>query len=141
MAIEKSRVEETQSVQDRDFALSLNEDENHPSQDVTDLHGTPRIGAESAEWDYVLRATEASTFSIGSCSTHASPSVHYAHRQRAALEKLPQLKIECIVCEQSVHPHSTVCYATMCIAGHVSSPTSYVLPRTKAFSHQNFTAN
>ncbi len=31
MAIEESRVEETQSLQDRDFALSLNEDENLPS--------------------------------------------------------------------------------------------------------------
>lgn len=108
MAIEESRVEETQSVHDRDFALSLNEDENQPSQDVTDLPGMPRIGAESAEWDYILRATEASTFSIESCSTDAGPSAHYAHRQRAVLEKLPQLKVECIVCGQSVHPHSTV---------------------------------
>lgn len=107
VAIEESRVEETQSVQDRDFALSLNEDENQPSQDVTDSPGMPRIGAESAEWDFV-RATEASTFSIESCSTDAGPSAHYAHRQRAVLEKLPQLKVECIVCGQSVHPHSTV---------------------------------
>ncbi len=64
VAIEESRVEETQSVQDRDFALSLNEDENLLSQDVTDLPGMSRLGAESAEWDYVLRATEASTLSI-----------------------------------------------------------------------------
>ena len=36
-AIEELRAEETQSVHDQDFALSLNEDENLPSQCVTDL--------------------------------------------------------------------------------------------------------
>lgn len=80
VVIEESRVEETQSVQDRDFALSLNEDENQSSQDVIDLLGMPRIGAESAEWDFVLRAIEASTFSIEFYSTDAGPSVYYAHR-------------------------------------------------------------
>ena len=108
VAIEESTLEETQSVQDRDFALSLNEGKNQPSQDVTDLPEMSRIGAESVEWDYVLRATESSTFSIESCNTAAGPSSHYAHRQRAVLEKLPQLKVECIVCGQSIHPHSTV---------------------------------
>ena len=108
MAIEELRVEETQFVQDRDFALSLNEDENQPSQDVTDGLGMSRIGADSAEWDYVLRATEASTFSIKSCITDAGPSAYYVHRQRAVLKRLPQLKVECIVCRESVHPHSTV---------------------------------
>ena len=39
-------VEETQAVQDRNFALSLNEDENLPSQDVTDLPETSRLEAE-----------------------------------------------------------------------------------------------
>lgn len=50
VAIEESRVEETQSVQDRDF------------------------GAESVDWDHVLRATEASTLSNQSCGTVAGPS-------------------------------------------------------------------
>ena len=108
VAIEESRVEETQSVQDRDFALSLNEDENLPSQNVTDSPGMSRLRAESVEWDYILRATESSTFSIESCSTVAGPSAHYAHRQSAVLEQLPQLKVECIVCGESVHPHTTV---------------------------------
>ncbi|TVY20532.1 ATP-dependent RNA helicase DEAH12-like protein [Lachnellula arida] len=112
MAIEESRAEETQSVQDRDFALSLNEDENLPSQDVTDLPGMSSLGTESIEWDYVLRATEASTFSIESSSTVAGtvagPSSHYTLLQRAVLEQLPQLKVECIVCGESVHPHFTV---------------------------------
>ena len=108
VAIEESRIEETQSVQDRDLALSFNEEENQPSQDVTDLPGMPRIGTESAGWDYVLRATEASTCSIESGSTEAGPSTLYAHRQRAVLEKFPPLKVECIVCGQFVHPHSTV---------------------------------
>jgi hypothetical protein len=51
-------VEETQSVYNRDFALSLNEDENLRFQDVTDLLEMSRLGAESVDWDHVLRATE-----------------------------------------------------------------------------------
>ena len=108
VAIEELRVKETQSCQDRDFALSLNEDDNLPSQDVTNLPETPRLGTEPVDWQHVLRATEASTLSIESDSTVAGPSAHYAHRQRAVLEQLPQLKVECIVCGESVHPHSTV---------------------------------
>lgn len=108
MAIEESRVEETQSGQDRDFALSLNVDENLPSQDVTNLPAMSRLGAESVDWDHVLRATEASTFSDKSCSTVAGPSTHYTLRQKAVLEHLPQLKVECSVCGESVHPHFTV---------------------------------
>jgi len=48
VAIEELRVEETQSVQYRDFAVSLNEDENQPSQDVSDLPGMPRIARTSS---------------------------------------------------------------------------------------------
>ena len=108
VAIEESRVEETQSVQDRDFALSLNVDENLPSQDVTDLPETSRLGEESVDWDHVLRATEASTLSNRSCSTVAGPSTHYTLRQKVILEHLPQLKVECSVCGEAVHPHATV---------------------------------
>jgi hypothetical protein len=108
LAIEESRAEETQAVQDRDFVLSLNEDENLPSQDVTDLLELSRLGAESVDWDHVLRATEASTFSNNSCSTIAGPSTHYTLRQKAVLEHLPQLKVECSVCGESVHPHCAV---------------------------------
>ncbi|TVY52928.1 hypothetical protein LCER1_G007071 [Lachnellula cervina] len=107
-AIEELRVEETQSVQDRDFALSLNEDGNLPSKDVTDLPGMPRLGAESIESDDVLRATEASTFSIESSSTVAGPSADYIVLQRAVLQNLPQLKVQCSVCGESLHRHFTV---------------------------------
>lgn len=112
LVIEESRAEETQAVQDRDFALSLNEDENLPSQDAsqhaTDLLELSRFGAESVDWDHVLRATEASTFSNRSYSTVAGPSTHYTLRQKAIIEYLPQLKVECSVCGEAVHPHSTV---------------------------------
>ncbi|TVY36667.1 putative E3 ubiquitin-protein ligase [Lachnellula occidentalis] len=108
VAIENSRIEETQFIQDREFALSLNEDESLTVQDVTELPLMSRLGAGSTEWDYVLRATEASTLSIESSSTVAGPSAHYTLRQRAVLEHLPQLKVECSVCGDSVHPHSTV---------------------------------
>jgi hypothetical protein len=104
VAIEESRVEETQSVQDRDFALSLNVDENLLSQDATDLPEMSRLGAESVDWDHVLRATEASTLSNRSGSTVAGPSTHYTLRQKVVLEHLPQLKVECSVCGEAVHP-------------------------------------
>ncbi|KAM3064618.1 hypothetical protein ACMFMF_011894, partial [Clarireedia jacksonii] len=51
VAIERSKVEETQSLQDRDFALSLNEGENLPSQDGTDSGEMFRIAAKSVDWD------------------------------------------------------------------------------------------
>lgn len=89
MAIKESRAEETQSVQDRDFALSLNVDENLPSQDITDLPEMSRLGAESIDWDYVLRATEASTLSNRSCSTAAGLSTYYTLCQTVVLEHLP----------------------------------------------------
>ncbi|RDW82599.1 hypothetical protein BP6252_03711 [Coleophoma cylindrospora] len=108
VAIRESMVEETQSVQDRDFALSLNEDENLPSTNDTTTMDVSRFEAESVDWDHILRATEASTFSNESCSTVAGPSTHYTLRQKAVLEHLPQLKVECCVCRESVHPHFTV---------------------------------
>jgi hypothetical protein len=108
VAIEESRVEEMQSVHDRDFALSFNKGENIPSQNVTNLPETSLLGAESVDWDHVLRATEASTFSSVSCSTVAGPSTQYTRRQRAVLEHLPQLKVECSVCGDVFHPHTTV---------------------------------
>jgi hypothetical protein len=108
LAIEESMVEETQAVRDRGFALSLNEDENLPFQDVTDLQEMSHHKEELADWDHVLRATEASTFSSKSCSTVAGPSTHYTLRQKVVLEHLPQLKVECSVCGEAVHPHTTV---------------------------------
>jgi hypothetical protein len=108
VAIEESRVEETQSVQDRDFALSFNVDKNLPSQDFIHLLEISRLGAESDDWDHVLRATEASTLSDRSCSTVAGPSTHYTLHQKNFLEHLPKLKVECSVCGKAVHAHATV---------------------------------
>src|SRR6266536_6326669 len=67
-----------------------------------------RLGAESVDWDHVLRATEASTLSNWSCRTVAGPSTHYTLRQKVVHEHLPQLKVECSVCGEAVHPHATV---------------------------------
>ena len=108
VAIEELRVEETQSRQDRAFALSLNKDKNLPSQGVTELSEIPRLEAESVDWQYVLRTTETSTLSMESCNTVADPSANYALRQRAVLEHLPQLKVECSVYGEAVHPHTTI---------------------------------
>ena len=61
-----------------------------------------------ADWDHIPRATEASTSTIGSCSTVADPSNHYTHRQKDVFEHLSQLKAQCSVCGDSVYPHFTV---------------------------------
>ena len=103
MAIEASRVEETQSVQDREFALSLNKDRNLPPQNITDL---PEMSHFEAE--YILRAIEASPSSMESDNTVTGPSTNYALRQRAVLEHLPQPKVECSVCGEAVHDDATV---------------------------------
>ncbi len=107
-AIEELRAEEAQSIQDRGFALSLNENGNLPSQVVTDVPELSGVCADSTEWNHVLRATEASTLSIYSASTVAGPSTQYADRQRAVFEQLPQLKVECTICGESTYPHHTV---------------------------------
>lgn len=60
------------------------------------------------EVEYVLRTTEASTSSIESDNTVAGPSKNNAVRQRFVLEHLSQLKVECSVCGEAVHPHATV---------------------------------
>ena len=54
VAIKESRVDEIQLVQDQDFALSLNVDENLLFQDATDLLEMSRLRAESVDQDYVL---------------------------------------------------------------------------------------
>lgn len=108
VAIKALRVEETQSRQDRDFALSLNKDKDLPFQDITKLLKIPRLEAESVNWQYILRTIETSTFSIESCNTVADPSANYALRQRAVLEYLPQLKVEYSICREAVHPYTTV---------------------------------
>ena len=102
-AIEVSRVPETQSVQDQQSVLSLNEDENLPSQEVTDLPEMSPFEAEN-----VIGAIEASTSSMESSNNVAGLSADYALRQRAVPEHLPELKLECSVCGEAVHPHATV---------------------------------
>lgn len=44
--IEQSRIEKTHSVQNRNFVLSLNEDENLSSQNVIDLLKMSRLEAK-----------------------------------------------------------------------------------------------
>lgn len=64
-----------------------------------------------------MRATEVSTFSNKSYSTVAGPSTYYTLRQKAVLEHLPQLKVECSVCRESLHPPFSarlVCHDVYC---------------------------
>lgn len=69
----------------------------------------PRLEAESVDWQYILRTTEALTFSLVSYTIVAGPLANYALCQRAMLEHhLPQLKVERRVCGEAVHPHATV---------------------------------
>ncbi|CZS90840.1 uncharacterized protein RAG0_01735 [Rhynchosporium agropyri] len=73
VAIEESRAEEAQSLEDRGFARSLNEDENLPIQEAIDLPEISRFGSDLGDWDFVLRATEASTFSTVVCGDAFHP--------------------------------------------------------------------
>ncbi|CZT05213.1 uncharacterized protein RCO7_05373 [Rhynchosporium graminicola] len=70
-----------------------------------------RFGSDLGDWDFVLRATEASTFSTVSDGTVEGLSTDYTLCQRAVLEHLPQLKVDCSVCGDAFHPHATVCLA------------------------------
>lgn len=103
LAIEESMVEESQSFQDRGFALSLDEDDDLSSQNATDFPGVSRL-----EWDYVLRGTEASAFSTESYSTVAGPSTHYAPPHRAVLDQSSLPNVDCAVCGELFHPHAAV---------------------------------
>ncbi|XMA12702.1 hypothetical protein WAI453_005493 [Rhynchosporium graminicola] len=67
-----------------------------------------RFGSDLGDWDFVLRATEASTFSTVSDGTVEGLSTDYTLCQRAVLEHLPQLKVDCSVCGDAFHPHATV---------------------------------
>jgi len=108
VAINEATAEERQSVQDREFALSLNEGRGLPTQGL--IEGpAPSCSTQSwIDWAYVPRATEAATPSTDSNTTIAGPSFPYTLRQREGLEQLPQLKVDCSVCGESVHPHVTV---------------------------------
>lgn len=99
--------EETQSIGDRAFAGSL-DDQTILSRDVADSIGVFHTGTESVDWGYVLRGSEASTFSIASSSIVAGLSALYAQHQGAVLEQLRQLKVDCVVCRDSLHPLATV---------------------------------
>jgi len=107
-AIEASRAEETQAVEDRDFALGLNEDENLPFQDFTNCWSclaserSPLTGIISCELQKHRLSVASPVASLRALRPHDTLS------QKAVLEHLPQLKVECSVCGKSVHPHSTV---------------------------------
>lgn len=105
VVIQELRAKEEQSVQDRDLALSLNEDENLPSQVVLDWQ-TSRSGADLGGWDHDPRGSAASTFRNES-STVAGPWTHYTLRQKNVFEH-SQSKVPCSVCGDSVHPQFTV---------------------------------
>lgn len=109
VAIEEWTAEITQLAQDREFATSLNEDTNQvPNNDIADLLQISSPVGDLVDWDYVERATEAATLSVASGTTIAGPSSHYALRQRTVLEHFPELKVQCSVCGDSFHPHTTV---------------------------------
>lgn len=96
------------SFQDREFALSLNEGEGLPTQEPVKLPAPSHSGLGWIDWAYVPRDSEAATANINSSTTIAGPSVPYALRQGEGLKQLPQLKVDCSVCRESVHPHVTV---------------------------------
>ncbi|KAL2037671.1 hypothetical protein N7G274_009616 [Stereocaulon virgatum] len=109
VAIEELKAEEAQSARDREFALRLNGYSVPPPPDINESPEIFRVDTESVDWQHVPRATESSTLSVeSSSSTVAGPSGDYPVRQRAGLEHLPQLKVDCSVCGDKFYPHATV---------------------------------
>ena len=107
VAIEELTTAEAQSLKDRDFALTLNEGETVSSLDAVEFQLMSPPETESVAWDHVIRASEASTWSVASASTIAGPSIAYADRQKVVLEQLPQHKVECSICRDDFYPHAT----------------------------------
>ena len=60
------------------------------------------------DWNHVLQATEASAVDNESRNAIAGPSTYYALHQNTVFEHLPQLRVACNVCGESLHPHLTV---------------------------------
>ena len=99
VVLQELRADEEQSAQDRELALSLNdEDEDVPSQAVLEWQETFGSGADLVGWDH----SEASTLSIESGTVAGSSML----RQKSVFES--QSKLLCSVCGDNVHPHSTV---------------------------------
>jgi hypothetical protein len=107
-AIEESIAQERQCANDRYVALTMEGNISSSSAVSVPLPEMPQTTAESIDWDHVLRASTASTFSTVSSTTVAGPSAPYAARQAVILEQLPQLRIECSACGDAVHPHLAV---------------------------------
>ncbi|KAI9652459.1 MAG: hypothetical protein M1829_001643 [Trizodia sp. TS-e1964] len=108
VAIEESAVEEAHSAQDRHYAISLNEGRNLPPQRPANPPDIPRLLAGQIDWDDVLPTGEPSVSCAGSSSTATGSLAPYVLRQKAIFQRLPQLKVECSVCGDSVHPHAAV---------------------------------
>ncbi|KAL6849004.1 hypothetical protein ACO1O0_008534 [Amphichorda felina] len=97
VAINEAMAEETQSFQDREFILSMNEDEGLPTQETNHLLAPSRSGSSWNDWAYVPRDMDATAASIDSNTTIAGPSVPYALRQREGFEQIPELRVDCSV--------------------------------------------
>lgn len=108
VAIDEARAEERQSSQDRDMALTLNDDEGSQTQELTErTPSSASLVSSWIDWAFVPRAIDANS-SAPSDTTVAGPSAPYAVRQRNAFEQLPQLKVDCTVCGDSTHPSLSV---------------------------------
>ncbi|CAI6088456.1 unnamed protein product [Clonostachys chloroleuca] len=85
LAIELLTAEEASIAQDRQYALSLDEDGGATRRDNTNISDVLNPSTEVIDWDFVFES--------------ATP---YLHHQQAALQGLPNIKVECSVCGDNV---------------------------------------
>ncbi|CAH0056999.1 unnamed protein product [Clonostachys solani] len=108
VAIELLAAEEARIAQDREYALSLDEDGGPaPRNNATNLDVLNPRG-EVIDWDFVFESAAPVVKTWATNSTVAGPSGQYVHHQQAALQGLPNIKVGCIICGDDVPPWASV---------------------------------
>ena len=140
VAIEEFIFEETQSVQDRDLALSLDTDVSLTSQMPPICQR--RLALERS-WLTGTMSCKLQTLRLPAAGPVAPPRAHRPitlSARKSSLSTCPSSKWNAVSVERPFIPMpQCVWLAMMYIASRVSSPLSCVLPRTKVFSRRNVT--
>ncbi|CAG9948525.1 unnamed protein product [Clonostachys rosea f. rosea IK726] len=108
LAIELLTAEEASIAQDRAYALSLDEDGGAARLNNTNTLDVLSPKGEVIDWDFVFDSATPVVESWATSSTVAGPSGQYVHHQQAALQGLPNIKVECFVCGDNVPPGVSV---------------------------------
>jgi hypothetical protein len=104
VAIELLTAEEASIAQDREYALSLDEDSGAVRRNTANTFDILNPRGEAIDWDFVLKPAASVVESWATSTTVAGPSGKYIHHQQAALQGLPNIKVGCVVCGDTVPP-------------------------------------